>query len=158
MGATTAVRPNLRLPALTDEEVVSLLEQVTIARLATHNPDGTIHIVPMLFKYVDGAILLGTQAFTQKTRNVERDPNVTVLVDIEQMPAKGALIYGTATLDTGDLVAERVDIFDRTKPHEASVAFAGGLAAMFEPAVIRVVPKKIVSWDYSKPGIPGVTA
>ncbi len=158
MGATTAVRPKLRLPSLTDQEVVALLEEVTVARLATHNPDGTIHIVPMAFKYVDGAILLGTQAFTQKVRNVERDPNVTVLVDVEQMPAKGALIYGTASLDTADLVAERVEIFDRRMPHEAAVAFIGGLAAMFEPAVIRVVPKKIVSWDYSKPGIPGINA
>jgi hypothetical protein len=141
------------MPPLTDEEVVSLLQAVPIARLATHNPDGSIHLVPMLFKYVDGVIVLGTQAITRKIKNIERDPNVTVLVDIEEMPAKGAMIYGTATLDTDDLVAERVEIFDRTMPHEAAQGFANSLAAQFEPAVIRVVPKKIVSWDYSKGSI-----
>jgi len=150
---TTTVRPYPQMPPLTDEEVVSLLQAVPIARLATHNPDGSIHLVPMLFKYVDGVIVLGTQAITRKIKNIERDPNVTVLVDIEEMPAKGAMIYGTATLDTDDLVAERVEIFDRTMPHEAAQAFANGLAAQWEPAVIRVVPKKIVSWDYSKGSI-----
>jgi len=150
---TTTVRPYPQMPPLTDEEVVSLLQAVPIARLATHNPDGSIHLVPMLFKYVDGVIVLGTQAITRKIKNIERDPNVTVLVDIEEMPAKGAMIYGTATLDTDDLVAERVEIFDRTMPHEAAQGFANSLAAQFEPAVIRVVPKKIVSWDYSKGSI-----
>ncbi|MGD0020353.1 MAG: pyridoxamine 5'-phosphate oxidase family protein [Candidatus Limnocylindrales bacterium] len=153
MEPTTTVRPYPQMPPLTDEEVVSLLQAVPIARLATHNPDGSIHLVPMLFKYVDGVIVLGTQAITRKIKNIERDPNVTVLVDIEEMPAKGAMIYGTATLDTDDLVAERVEIFDRTMPHEAAQGFANSLAAQFEPAVIRVVPKKIVSWDYSKGSI-----
>lgn len=155
MEHTTTPRPYPQMPPLTEEEVVSLLEAATIARLATRNPDGTIHIVPLLFKYVDGAILLGTQAISRKVKNIERDPNVTVLVDIEEMPAKGAMIYGTATLDTSDLLAERVEIFDRTMPPEASQGLANVLAAQFEPAVIRVVPKKIVSWDYSKPSFLG---
>ncbi len=154
MEPTTTVRPYPQMPPLTDEEVVSLLQAVPIARLATHDPDGSIHLVPMLFKYVDGVILLGTQAVTRKIKNIRRDPNVTVLVDVEEMPAKGAMIYGTATLDTDDLVAERVEIFDRTMPHEAAQGFANSLAAQWEPAVIRVVPKKIVSWDYSKGVMP----
>ncbi|MGD0861906.1 MAG: pyridoxamine 5'-phosphate oxidase family protein [Candidatus Limnocylindrales bacterium] len=155
MEHTTTARPYPQMPPLTEEEVVSLLEAATIARLATHNPDGTIHLVPLLFRYVDGAILLGTQTISRKVKNIERDPNVTVLVDIEEMPAKGAMIYGTTTLDTDDLIAERVEIFDRTMPHEAAQGLANVLAAQFEPAVIRVVPKKIVSWDYSKPSFLG---
>ncbi len=150
MESPTLARPYPQMPPLTDEEVSSLLEAVLIARLATHNPDGSIHLVPVQFKYVDGAILLGTNAISRKVKNIERDPNVTVLVDIEEMPAKGAMIYGTATLDTGDLVAERIEIFDRSMPHEVAEPFANSLAAQWEPAVIRVIPTKIVSWDYSK--------
>jgi hypothetical protein len=37
---------------------------VPIARLA-HNPDGSIHVVPLLSKYVDGVILLGTEAVSR---------------------------------------------------------------------------------------------
>lgn len=155
MEPTTIVRPYPQAPPLTEEEVVSLLEVAPIARLATHNPDGTIHVVPVWFRYVDGAILLGTQAITRKVKNIERDPNVTVLVDDTEMPAKGAMIYGSATLDTEDLVAERVEIFEQFMPHEAAQGMASSLAAQFEPAVIRVVPQKIVSWDYSKPGFRG---
>lgn len=43
-------------------------------------------------------------------------------------------------------------------PHQAAQAFAETLAAQFEPAVIRVIPRKVVTWDYSKPGVPGISA
>ena len=154
MESTTA-RHYPQMPPLTKEELVSFLEAMPIARLATHNPDGTIHVVPVWFKYVDGVILLGTQAMTRKVKNVERDPDVTVLIDNQEAPFKGAMIYGTATLDTEDLIAKRAGIFARFMPPEDAQGLAGALAAGYEPAVIRVLPKKIVSWDYSKPGFLG---
>ncbi|UCC52482.1 MAG: pyridoxamine 5'-phosphate oxidase family protein [Anaerolineaceae bacterium] len=43
-----------QLPAMNDEELVSFFEQTTFARLGTLNEDGTIHIAPIFFKYVDG--------------------------------------------------------------------------------------------------------
>jgi PPOX class probable F420-dependent enzyme len=155
VAPATDTRNYPQMPPLTEEELASFLEAMPIARLATHNPDGTIHVVPVWFKYVDGDILLGTQEITQKVKNVERDPNVTVLIDSQESPFKGAMIYGTATLDTENLVAERTDIFARFMPAEEAQRLAGALAAAFEPAVIRVVPHKIASWDYSKPGFLG---
>jgi hypothetical protein len=91
----TQARQYPQMPPLTEEGFVSLLQTQPIARLATHNPDGTIHVVPVWFKYVDGNILLGTQAVPRKVKNVERDADVTVLIDDPEMPAKGAMIYGT---------------------------------------------------------------
>jgi PPOX class probable F420-dependent enzyme len=142
------------MPPLTPEELAAFLEDAPIARLATHNPDGTIHCVPLYFRYAGGDFLLGTQAMTRKVRNVERDPRVTLLIDNQSPPWKGAMIYGTAALDTVDPVAKRTVIFERYMDPDDARGLASTLADSYEPAVIRVTPSRISSWDYSKPGSP----
>jgi hypothetical protein len=42
---------------------------------------------------------MATQAPGRKVRNIQRNPNVTVLIDNTQVSFKGALIYGSAQLD-----------------------------------------------------------
>ena len=151
MQTAAVARPYPQMPPLTDDECVSLLETIPVARLATHNPDGSIHVVPVVFEYVDGAILIGTQEITRKVGNIRRDPRVTVLVDDPAMPPKGVMIYGTASLDTEDLVPERIEILARSMPREQAEGMVAVLAARYEPAVIRITPTKMVSWDYAKP-------
>lgn len=155
MPTTTALRYP-QMPPLADEELESFLRAMPVARLATHNTDGTIHLVPVSCKYVDGDILIGTQAVSRKVKNIQADPNVTVLLDDPGMPfPRGVMIYGTASLDTDDLLGKRVEILEGVMPHEAAEGLVAGLAAAYEPAVIRIKPTKFVSWDYSKPGFMG---
>ena len=85
-----------QLPAMSDEELVSFLEQAQFARLGTINEDGTIHIAPIFFKYSDGQILMATQVPSRKIRNIKRNNKVSVLIDTTEVPFQGALIYGTA--------------------------------------------------------------
>ena len=61
-------------------EIDAFLSQPLIAKLSTHNEDGSIHCVPIWFKVHQGEILLGTQEISKKARNIQRDPRVTVLV------------------------------------------------------------------------------
>jgi PPOX class probable F420-dependent enzyme len=146
------VRPYPQKPPFTPEELAAFLEDAPLARLATHNPDGTIHLVAVYFRYAGGEFLLGTQAMTRKVRNIERDPRVTLLIDNQSPPWQGVMVYGTAALDPVDPVAKRASIFERYMDAEDARGFASTLAEQYEPAVIRVTPTRISSWDYSKPG------
>ena len=83
-----------QLPAMTEEELVSFFSQEQFARLGTFNEDGTIHIAPIFFKYVDGQILMATQAPSRKIRNIKRNKNVTVLIDNTTVPFKGLWSMG----------------------------------------------------------------
>jgi nitroimidazol reductase NimA-like FMN-containing flavoprotein (pyridoxamine 5'-phosphate oxidase superfamily) len=139
-------------PPFTQEEVVAFLNQAPIARLSSMNPDGTIHIAAVYFKYDNGDILIGTQNMTHKVRNIKHNPNVTVLIDNQAPPWKGVLIYGEAELDYEDVVAKRTSIFERYMPVEDARKFAMDLANTFAPVVIRVKPKRMTSYDYSKSG------
>lgn len=139
-----------QMPPMTDEEIKDFLNRAPIARLCSHNPDGTIHIAPLVFKYDNGEILLGTQKVSRKVRNIQQNSAVSVLIDTQDPPHKAVLIYGQAELDEQDVIAKRTAIFEKNRPREAAEALAKALAAQFEPIIIRVKPETIVSFDYAK--------
>lgn len=140
-----------QVPGLPQAELEAFLAQPLMARLSTHNQDGTIHTIPIWYEYGDGMILMSTQTITQKAKNIQHNPQVTVLVDTDTMPYAGVMIYGEAELDTEDAVNKRVTIFERYfGNHEHAQAYADALAAKWEPVIIRVTPTKIISFDYTK--------
>jgi nitroimidazol reductase NimA-like FMN-containing flavoprotein (pyridoxamine 5'-phosphate oxidase superfamily) len=139
-------------PPFTQEELVAFLNEAPIARLSTLNPDGTIHIAAVYFKYDNGDIIIGTQDMTHKVRNIKNNPQVTVLIDNQAPPWKGVLIYGKAELDYEDVVAKRTLIFERYKTPEDARKMAVDLANSFTPVVIRIKSKHMTSYDYSKSG------
>jgi PPOX class probable F420-dependent enzyme len=138
------------MPPLAQGEVDALLKQAPIATLCTHNADGTIHATPIWFKYEGGEILFGTQDDTHRTGNIRRNPDVTVVVDAEQWPYKGVVIYGRAKLDYDDVMEKRVTIFEKYMPRANAEKLTQGLAALRKLVVIRVTPRKMTSYDYAK--------
>jgi hypothetical protein len=139
-----------QLPAMNDEELVSFFEQAIFARLGTINDDGTIHIAPIFFKYVDGQLLMATQDPSRKIRNIKRNKNVTVLIDTTEVPFKGALVYGTAELDYEDVIPKRVAIFERRLSQEDAETYAGRLSGKWKCVIVRITPVRIDTFDYSK--------
>lgn len=139
-----------QLPAMTDQELETFLKQAVFARLGTLNEDGTIHIAPIFFKYENGQILMATQDPSRKIRNIKRNNNVTVLIDTTEVPFKGALIYGTAELDYEDVIPKRVAIFERRLSREEGETYARRLSSKWQCVIVRITPKKVASFDYTK--------
>ncbi len=146
------MKPYPQMPPFTQDELEAFLNDSPLARLCSLNPDGTIHIAPIYFKYIEGDLMMGTQAMTRKVKNIQRNPRVTVLIDNQTPPWKGVLIYGNAMLDYDEALTKRVTIFERYMPAENARNFAANLAASYTPVVIRVTPTRMISYDYSKPG------
>jgi nitroimidazol reductase NimA-like FMN-containing flavoprotein (pyridoxamine 5'-phosphate oxidase superfamily) len=140
-------------PPLNNDELKTFLTKAPIAHLGSMNPDGTVHIAALWFKYDGGDIVFGTQDMTNKIRNIKHNPNVTVLIDVEGPPLRGVLIYGHAELDYEDVVAKRITIFEKYVPIENAIQMAKNLAGNFTPVIIRVKPKHISSYDYAKDGM-----
>ena len=139
-----------QLPAMTDEELVAFLEEAQFARLGTINEDGTIHMAPIFFKYVDGQILMATQEPSRKVRNIKRNNNVTVLIDTTEVPFQGALIYGTAELDYEDVIPKRIAIFEKRLSREQAETYARRISGKWKCVILRITPQRIASFDYSK--------
>jgi len=140
-------------PPMTDDELQAFLHEAPVARLGSLNPDGTVHLSALWFKYENGEILFGTQEITNKIRNLKQNPNVTVLIDIEGPPPKGVLIYGSAELVYENVEEKRVGIFEKYMPREHAEQLVKDLADHFEPVIICVKPKRTSSYDYAKEGM-----
>jgi nitroimidazol reductase NimA-like FMN-containing flavoprotein (pyridoxamine 5'-phosphate oxidase superfamily) len=141
-------------PPLTSEETESMLKENHYARICTHNLDGTIHAMPVAYRYLSGRILIMSFVRSRKTRNIERNNDVTVLVDTPN-PFRGILIYGKAEVDYDNVYEQELAI------NEASPAFQGMSREKLEritrfyvntwkSAILKVTPKRIITFDYSK--------
>jgi PPOX class probable F420-dependent enzyme len=138
-------------PELTETEFHTLLSDALILRLGTQNEDGSIHLAPVWFAYEEPELILGTQAASRKIRNIERDPHVTALVDVSEPTLIGAIIYGTARVDRSPQVKPaRERIFSRYMDTESATELTESLAARWDPALIRITPQRVVSFDYRK--------
>src|ERR1041385_3627980 len=147
------MKPYPQKPPLTQDELTTFLNETPIARMSSMNPDGTIHMAATYFKYDSGEILIGTPDITHKIRNIKNKPNVTVLIDNQEYPFRGVLIYGAAVLDYDDVIAKRTSIFEKYLPTEDAREMASDLSSRFKCVVIRIKPQRMTSYDYSKSGI-----
>jgi PPOX class probable F420-dependent enzyme len=135
---------------MTHEEMEAFLARPLIAKLCTHNPDGSIHIVPIWFRYEAGEILMGTQETTQKVQNIKRDSRVTVLVDTTEPRLGGVIMYGAAELDYDDVIPTRTSIFAKYMDAERAPELAARLASQWKPVIVRIRPERVITFDYSK--------
>lgn len=133
-------------------EIESFLAKPLVARLCSHNQDGTIHITPIYYLFENGEFLLGTQVASRKIRNIQRDKRVTLLVDTYEPELQAVMTYGEAELDYEDVVTKRVKILRRYYNSLAEArAFAERLARAWKTVIIHIRPTRMVTFDYSKP-------
>ena len=137
-------------PPLSEAELNTFLQEAPIARLGSLNPNGTVHLAALWFKYENGEIVIGTQDMTNKVRNIKRNPDVTVLIDVVGPPLRGVLIYGRAELDYENVLEKRIDIFEKYMTSDDARQLATKLASSFVPVIIRIKPTRISSYDYAQ--------
>jgi pyridoxamine 5'-phosphate oxidase family protein len=117
---------------------IAYLESQRLGRLATVGPDGQPHVVPVGFRYDPVADTIDTGghsvATTKKYRDVLRNARIAFVVDdlasVDPWHVRGIEVRGDAeVLDSGG--------------QEIGPGFA--------PEVIRIRPRRIVSWGIDDP-------
>jgi len=141
-------------PPLTEEEVESFLKEARTARFCSLNKDGTIHAAPVWFRHENGQIVIITPETSRKAKNVKRNAQVSVLIDIEQPPQRGVLIYGRAELryprSRDEYLEEATRLYEKYMPRERAERTAQGMYQITHGVEIIVKPERIVSFDYRK--------
>jgi hypothetical protein len=140
---------------MTSEEVDGYLRAERTCRVGTVGADGGPHVSAMWYVWDGSAVWLYSVVKSQRWVNVARDRRVSVLVDggVEFMELRGVEIVGDAEIvgevprpsDPDPALAEPERLFGEK--------YAGGtFVADGRHAWLRVVPGKIVSWDFRKMG------
>jgi hypothetical protein len=139
---------------MTPEERDSFLERERICRVATSGSHGP-HLTALWFVWDGEALWLTSIVDSQRWRDVDRDPRVSVLVDAGDGfgELRGVEIRGRAE-PVGEVPRSGVANDDLVDPERRfGDKYAGGtLAHDGRHAWIRVVPENIVSWDFRKMG------
>lgn len=142
---------------MTDDEVQEFLHGRHVVNIATHSPDGTIHLVAMWYGFINGHVAFETFSKSQKVKNLQRDARITCLVEDGESydQLRGVEIVGTARLtDDWEVVLNlAMDVARRyygVENEDDARAIAEAIAK--KRTAIEVVPDKIVSWDHTKLG------
>jgi len=148
---------------MTDEEVLDFLARGHTLQVATVGKDGVPHLAPMWYLVENDKVVFRSFTKSQKIVNLNRNPNITVLVEEGHSYAelRGVMIKGTATLVTdrdyvlglyGRIAAEYELVSGARQelaPEDLEAAF--GRLAEKNTAVV-VEPDHVTSWDHTKLG------
>jgi PPOX class probable F420-dependent enzyme len=144
---------------LNGDELLELLETERVAIVSSFGPRGWPHSMPMWFVPRGGEIWIWTYAKSQKVRNLERDPRVTVLVETghEYGELRGAMIEAEAEIHS-DFETVLGFAEELTLRYAVGISSVDGdaKAALEAQAPKRVAihfkPVRIASWDHRKLG------
>jgi PPOX class probable F420-dependent enzyme len=122
------------------------LERQPFATLATHNPDGSIHVVPLSYLFEDGQFFLATSSSSRKARNLAARPEATVTVD-DRNTLEWVSATGTVELIRGQRSREINTRLYRRSWTEAGLETVGPLLERTEDVTIAIAPRRWSAWD-----------
>jgi len=141
---------------MTEDEIVEFLASSEKVQVATIGPDGSPHLTTLYYFVKDGKVAFWTYASSQKIKNLQRDPRITLLIESgdDYFELRGVTIHGKAELVTEEdeirkigtavaaVMAKGVDLGDFGREQvERQVKKRYGVV---------VTPTKVASWDHRK--------
>ena len=118
--------------------------------LTTIGRDGAAHSVPIGYFRLGDDVYVDCRANTQKTKNIERNPNVTLLLQSggSMQDIKGVMIQGTGSVITAP--AEFLRLSREAAKARRVPEAQWPTEARPGAAYIKVEPRKYISWDYAR--------
>jgi PPOX class probable F420-dependent enzyme len=144
---------------MADEEQEAFIGSAQTIIINSIGKDGVPHPMPMWFGVEDdGAIVMSTFTKSQKIKNLQRDPRVSLLIEDGTVynELRGVVIYGTAELvsDTDEVVEILVKVNSKSLSSDADPEAIRQAVRGTAPkrTGVRIRPDRVVSWDHRKLG------
>jgi hypothetical protein len=144
--------------AMTDDERDTFLAEARTCRVATVGRDGAPHVTPLWFAWDGAALWLTSLVRSQRWTDLQHDQRISAVVDAgdDFTDLRGVEIWGVAE-PVGEVprTGEPVPGLERPERLFADKYAGGTVHHDGRHGWLRVVPDKIVSWDFRKIGAPG---
>ena len=140
---------------MTPDEIDAYLNEPHLCRIGTIGPGGTIHLVTMNYGFLEGAPAFWTYRVAQKTKNLERNPTISMIVDSGRgySELKGVSLMGTAEIRTDEpALAEYYESMGTRYGEMKGDTGEAARASLGKRAVVKINIEKTMSWDHSKLG------
>jgi PPOX class probable F420-dependent enzyme len=152
-NANTAPTPSRGLTGgavLADPLVRELLEVRLVGVLATIEPDGAVHAIPLWYASDGEAIVFATGSGSRKVRNLRRDSRATLVLHDSRpgFEVCGASIRGHVELVEGEAAKPLVGLVHRRYvTAEGELLPAAGSFLASDDIAVRLLPGSAVTWD-----------
>lgn len=137
-------------------EIEIFLAEVRSMSVATHGPDGEIHLVAMWYGFLGAELAFWTYAKSQKVANLRRSASLTVLVEAGSTydQLRGVEIVGTGEIVTDPKLVREIgeSVYSRYVSGSEPGAREIFLSSANKRVGVIVRPKRMVSWDHTKLG------
>lgn len=143
--------------AMTADEINAFLSERKICRVGTIKGSGQPHVTALFFAWDGQSIWLYSITGSQRWKNLINDPRVSILVDSgeEYFELRGVEMSGEVE-QVGEIprVGEKADGLEGLEAVEKIYAEkynkSDEMTYDGKHAWLRLTPKKIVSWDFTK--------
>jgi PPOX class probable F420-dependent enzyme len=143
---------------LSPREQRELLEQERIVVVSSFGPRGWPHSMPLWYVVRDGEIWIYTYAKSQKTRNLERDPRATLLLETGHAYSE---LRGMEIEAEAEIHRDLDDVYEVGR--ELALRYSDGAQIGTDAAealraqarkrvAIHFVAKRVSTWDHRKLG------
>ncbi len=130
---------------MTNEKLEAFLNEPNVAVLATVDAKSRAHAAPIWYLYDDGVFIMSTGRGSQKHRNVEANPDVTLVVDRRTLPYYAAMAQGRAEIVPGFSDDDRRRLAVRYLGEELAKAYLATSAG--DSVTIRLRPRKVIEFN-----------
>jgi nitroimidazol reductase NimA-like FMN-containing flavoprotein (pyridoxamine 5'-phosphate oxidase superfamily) len=147
----TASGPRITGWAGDPDVLADFLAEPNLCRVGTVDETGDPHVVPAWFWWDGKRFWLGVDAHDRKVANVRRFGRAAVEVDSDLRRKRGILATGEALVIDGydgrsEYLRISIEQLRRYRSDQPARETAERMAAKGDPAVLVVVPDRIVSW------------
>jgi PPOX class probable F420-dependent enzyme len=139
---------------LADPLVSELVDARLIGVLATFDPAGVIHAIPMWYAPYDDAVLFATSSGSRKVRNLELDPRATLVLHDSRSGYEvcGVSIVGTIEVVRSPAARELIDrVQGRYVATESAADDPTALSFLeSDDVALRLTPSSAFTWDHRR--------
>lgn len=127
------------------EDREAFIREPHVAVLATVDSKGRPHAMPIWYLYEDGVFIMSSGRGSQKHRNIERNPQASLVIDRRDVPYYAVMVRGTAEIgppldeDATRRMAERYLDADEARRYLAATAGHDSIS-------IRLIPDDILEF------------
>ncbi len=142
---------------MTDEEMRHFIEEQKSLQVSCMGPDGWPHLTTLWFAVVDQKIVFETYTRSQKILNLQRNPNITVLLEdgLVYEELRGVMIKGNAILESEPEDVEKYAkaVMLRNQPEYGEELLSEAAKQMsFKRTAVIIEPHEVITWDHTKLG------
>ena len=128
-----------------DKERDAFLAESNVAVLATVDARGRAHAAPIWYLYDDGVFIMSTGLGSQKHRNVEANPEVTLVVDRRTLPYYAVMARGAVEIGAPLSGDDRLRIVRRYLNEEQTRRYMERMAGQ-DSISLRLKPRKLIEF------------